>query len=111
MGMTVGLEVNSNDGAKRLGLNGRMYKFFGVASVGQSYTGNQSSGVIQHGLFNFYPGNRPFAFMLGGRIEVNGYACQFSFANDLLTWSFKQSTGDPGMPWTRPDTVFTYGIW
>jgi hypothetical protein len=88
-----------------------MFKFFGVAQVGQSYTGNASQGTIVHGLFNAYPGNIPFAFMLGGKIEINGNACQFSFSGNTLTWRFAQSNGDPAAPWTRPDTVFTYGIW
>lgn len=110
--MAAGLQIfDPNNGALRLDLSDRTYKFFGIAQVGNSFTGTQGSGTIVNGLFNAYPGNIPFAFALGGRIEINGYGCQFSFSGNTLTWQFAQSTGDPNRPWTRPDTTFAYGIW
>ena len=110
--MPAGLQIfDPNSGTLRLDLSDRMFKFLGVAQVGNSYTGTQNSGTIVNGNFNAYAANKPFAFMMGGSIEVDGAACQFSFSGNTLTWSFPKSTGDVNAPWTRPNTVFAYGIW
>lgn len=108
--MVPGVRARGEDGSIIFEYTDRLFKFLGVAQVGQGYTGDAPTGTIQHGLFNAYPGNFPVAFVIAGRIEPNGEGVEFSFSGDILTWTFPKS-GAPGVGYTRPDTIFTYGIW
>lgn len=108
--MPAGIQVfDPASGQLRLDYTDRMFKFFGVAQVGDPFTGAQASGQIQHGLFTAYAGNVPFAFAIAGELDNQGNTCVFSFSGDVLTWTFPQA--DPAKPWTRPGTVFAYGIY
>lgn len=102
-------EIYSPEGDLRYRLGQRLQKMFGVAMVGNSYTGVQASGVINHGWFTAFPGTVPFAHAIAGQIDLQGNTCTFAFSGNSLTWRFPNA--DPGKPWTRPDTVFAYGIY
>lgn len=109
--MPAGIQIyNPVTGNIAIDYTDRMFKFFGVAYVGTDYTGTAASGVISNGLFNAYSGNVPFAFTISGDISVDGYACRYSFpGNGTLVWTFPGSNS--AQTFTRPNTLFAYGIY
>lgn len=108
--MASGLQFfDASTGNLRLSLSDRLFKFFGIAQIGNSYTGSASSGTIVDSRFTAYPSNQWFAFVVNGSIDPDGNAPEFSLAGNTLTWSFPRSVS--ASAWTRPNTTFVYGIY
>ena len=99
---------DGSTGNPRLVMTDRLFKFFGVANIGNSYTGTTASGTITDSRFSTFSANTPFAFILNGSIDPDGNAPVFSFSGSNLDWSFPRSVS--GQSWTRPDTTFVYGV-
>lgn len=107
--MAYGVEAWNAAGIKTIGINTKIAKFFGVANIGNSYTGTAVSGTITDARFTQYSGHVPFAMPLSGGIDTEGNLAVFSISGNTLTWSFPNGSLSPGSV-TRPDTKFTYGI-
>ena len=107
--MPTGLQVWDNSGNLRLDLSDRIFKFFGVANIGNTYTGTTAAGTIADSRFTQWSGAVPFAFIINGNIDPDGNAPEFSISGNVLTWTFPRSVS--GSSYTRPDTTFTYGIY
>lgn len=107
--MSFGVEAWNASGQKTLSINTKIAKFFGVASIGDSYTGTAISGTITDSRFTQYSGHSPFAMPIFGSIDTEGNTVLFSFSGNILTWSFPNGAQSPGAL-TRPNTIFTYGI-
>jgi hypothetical protein len=109
-GATVyGFEAWNLAGEKTISITTRIAKFFGTASIGNSYTGTAVSGTITDSRFTQYSGHTPFAMPIFGGIDLDGNTVVLSFSGNTLTWSFPNGTLSPGTS-TRPDTIITYGI-
>lgn len=107
--MSFGVECWNTSSQKTLELTSRVAKFFGVAQIGNSYTGSTTSGTITDSRFTAYTGTNAFYFVLGGGIDLDGNAAQISITGTTLTWVYPNPVG--GLPSiTRPDTTFAYGI-
>lgn len=106
--MAAGLQCWNSAGTMTLDLTSRISKFFGVAQVGNTYTGTTTSGTITDSRFTAYSGHTTFAFILGGSIDIDGYGVELTISGTTLTWNFPRSIS--GTPSTRPDTTFIYGI-
>lgn len=107
--MAYGLEAWNASGVKTIGITTKVAKFFGVASIGNSYTGTAVSGTITDARFTQYSGHTPFAMSINGGIDPEGNTVLFSFSGNTLTWSFPNGSQSPGA-FTRPDNIITYGI-
>lgn len=107
--MSYGLEAWNAAGIKTIGLDTKVAKFFGVASVGNSHTGTATSGTITDSRFTQYSGHTAFALPLNGGIDADGNLAVLSISGNTLTWSFPNGSQSPGYI-TRPNTTFTYGI-
>jgi hypothetical protein len=106
--MAVGVQAWNASGVKTLDIDSKIAKFLGTAQIGNTYTGTTASGTITDSRFTAYSGHTPFVFLVSGSVSVNGNRASFSFAGNVLTWSFPNNV--PGTPATRPDTTFVYGI-
>ena len=106
--MAMGIQCWNAAGTKTLDIDTRIAKFFGTAQVGHAYTGTTASGTITDSRFTAYSGHTPFAFAIETSFDLDGSSCVFSFAGNVLTWSFPNSVS--GTPSTRPATTFVYGI-
>lgn len=104
--MASGVQCWNASGQKTLDLTTRVAKFFGTASIGNSYTGTATSGTITDSRFTAYSGLTPFAFIVAGGIDFDGNRAVFSFSGNVLTWTFPNGSGNS---YTRPDTTFIYG--
>lgn len=107
--MPVGLQIFDASGNLRLDLSDRLFKFFGVAQIGDAYTGTSASGTITDSRFTAWSGAVPFAFIIDGSIDPDGNAPEFSVSGNVLTWTFPRSVS--GSSYTRPSTTFAYGIY
>lgn len=105
--MPEGVQCWNAAGQNTLDLTTRVGKFFGNASVGNSYTGAATSGTITDSRFTGYAGTTPFAFIQSGGIDTDGNRVTFSFSGNVLTWTFPNGSGSA---FTRPDTTFVYGV-
>jgi hypothetical protein len=94
-------------GRQTLGIDTRIAKFMGVATVGWDYTGGTKSGVIVDGRFTQYANVQPFVMVISGSIDVGGYMPQLTISGNTLTWNY---TKDAAQTYTRPNTTFMYGI-
>lgn len=107
--MAFGLEAWNANGDKTISITSKVAKFFGVASIGNTYTGTAVSGTITDTRFTAYSGHVAFAMPITGGIDPDGNTAVFSISGNVLTWSFPNGASSPGSI-TRPDTTFTYGI-
>lgn len=107
--MTQGVECWNASGQKTLDITSRIAKFFGVAQIGNGYTGTTSSGTITDTRFTAYSGTTPFFFILGGIADADNNSPSFTISGNVLTWTYNNPVG--GFPSiTRPPTTFVYGI-
>lgn len=107
--MSYGLEAWNAAGQKTISIDTKIAKFFGVATIGDFYTGTAVSGTITDSRFTQYSGHTPFAIPIFGSIDTEGNSASFSFSGNTLTWTFNNGAQSPGAL-TRPTTIFTYGI-
>lgn len=107
--MPTGIQIFDANGVLVQDTGTRVMKFLGTGHIGNDYTGGTTSGTIVNFWFNALSGNVPFAFAINSSIDTDGFAPQFSFSGNTLTWSFPRS--DPAKPWSRPNTLFAFGFY
>jgi len=101
------LQTWDASGRQTLKLDSRMAKFMGVASIGWNNTGSTKSGTISDSRFSQYPNVVTFVCVINGLIDIGGYMPTFTISGNTLTWTFPRDAASQA---TRPNTVFTYGI-
>ena len=82
--MSFGVEAWNASGQKTLSINTKIAKFFGVASVGNSYTGTATTGTITDTRFTQYSGHVAFALPIVGGIDPEGNSVILSISGNTL---------------------------
>jgi hypothetical protein len=82
-------------------------KFTGAAAVGWDYTGGTKSGTINDVRFTQYPGCVPYVMVISGNMDIGGYMPSLTVSGNTLTWNYPK---DAAQNFTRPNTIFIYGI-
>jgi hypothetical protein len=107
--MPVGFESFTSTGQPLFKVDSSLVKFLGTASIGTSHTGTANSGSLTDSRFTAYSQHTPFVMTLTARLNPDGDFPVFSFSGTTLLWEYPRG-GAAGETWTRPDTVFVYGI-